>query len=184
MQEVTPNRFRFEVEDENRKLAFWLLPAAPAKQFLRSLIDDLAARYDAPSFEPHLTLGSTDFDGRFDFARLDRMQLPDSIELQVDCIQHSEKYTKTVFVRFQSTNDLLALRTTVSGETTDDFEPHLSLIYKTMPAEMREELARRIDLPIARVRFDGINAISTAVPLKSAEQIKAWQSLWQRNLGQ
>ncbi|MEO5753829.1 MAG: hypothetical protein ABIR38_03895 [Chthoniobacterales bacterium] len=37
-------------------IAYWLLPAPPARAYLRELILRLAAENDALTFEPHLTL--------------------------------------------------------------------------------------------------------------------------------
>ncbi len=37
-------------------VAYWLTPAEPARSFFASTIAELAARFDAPSFEPHVTI--------------------------------------------------------------------------------------------------------------------------------
>src|SRR5256886_5079515 len=37
-------------------IAYWLIPAEPAHSFFQGAINDLARRYDAPLFEPHVTI--------------------------------------------------------------------------------------------------------------------------------
>src|SRR6267378_6638567 len=40
-------------------IAYWLIPAEPAHSFFQGVINDLARRYDAPLFEPHVTVHVT-----------------------------------------------------------------------------------------------------------------------------
>jgi hypothetical protein len=37
-------------------IAYWLIPSEPAHSYLQSLINQLARRYNAPVFEPHVTV--------------------------------------------------------------------------------------------------------------------------------
>src|SRR2546430_7757539 len=37
-------------------IAYWLIPGEPAHSFFQGAINDLARRYDAPLFEPHVTI--------------------------------------------------------------------------------------------------------------------------------
>src|SRR5947199_10754697 len=37
-------------------IAYWLIPAEPAHSSFQIAINDLARRYDAPLFEPHVTI--------------------------------------------------------------------------------------------------------------------------------
>ena len=174
-----------DVKDDDHKLAFWLLPAAQAGDFFRSLVPDLAARYDAPEFQPHLTLVGGEFDDAFDFRRVETSEMR-AIELEVDNIQHSEKYTKTLFVRFKPNPELSALRESIAQllgqENEGDFDPHVSLMYKTLPAEEKAELARTLKLPFDRVRFDVIKAVKTPAKIESPEGVHAWRTIWERPL--
>jgi hypothetical protein len=170
----------------DHKLAFWLLPAPAPRDVFRSLVHELAARYEAPEFEPHLTLCAGDFDPSFDFASVQERDLPPFIELEVDSIEQSEKYTKTLFVRFKPNAELSALRKSIADlleeEADGSFDPHVSLMYKTMPAHDRAKLAASVALPFERVRFDRITAIKTPAQIDSPEDVHAWQTLWERSL--
>jgi hypothetical protein len=44
------------METRERIITYWLCPAEPARSHFAELIDNLAARFDAPVFEPHVTL--------------------------------------------------------------------------------------------------------------------------------
>ena len=37
-------------------IAYWLIPSEPGHSFFQRIINDLAGRYDAPVFEPHVTI--------------------------------------------------------------------------------------------------------------------------------
>jgi hypothetical protein len=43
-------------------LTYWLIPAEPALSYFRSLICELAERFDGPVFGPHVTLYTTNSD--------------------------------------------------------------------------------------------------------------------------
>ncbi|MBA3650836.1 MAG: hypothetical protein H0W66_04975 [Chthoniobacterales bacterium] len=49
-------RSRTMNKPEQFAIAYWLLPAALFQEFFRETIQRLAAKYDAPVFQPHLTL--------------------------------------------------------------------------------------------------------------------------------
>lgn len=48
------------LQDKNTKVAFWLVPARQEASFLAQIIQALATQYEAPLFEPHVTIFSTD----------------------------------------------------------------------------------------------------------------------------
>jgi hypothetical protein len=54
--------------------AFWLMPAAREREFFSGVIAELAARFDAPVFEPHVTLFGGEADERQVTATLDKIQ--------------------------------------------------------------------------------------------------------------
>ena len=172
------------MKDESRLLAFWLLPAPPAQEYFRSLNQELAERYDAPRFEPHLTLYAAVFDDALRADALEQIASRSSMELEISGIDYSDKYTQTLFIRFAKNNSLTELRAAVAevlGEKdTADFEPHLSLIYQSMPAPEKAELARNLALPFERVLFEGMKVVSTPATIASAEDVQAWKTWWEQ----
>ena len=173
------------MKDETRMLAFWLLPASPAREYFQSLIEDLAQRFDAPAFEPHLTLYGAPFDDA-KYSLLPGMQLSGSVELEIEGIEFSEKYTKTLFVQFRLEAELTELSAAVArafgNENGPELNPHLSLIYKTMPNAEKEELARTLQLPFNRVRFEVVKAVVTPSTIDSREGVESWRTVWEKSL--
>ncbi len=167
-------------------LALWLLPSSPAREAFRALIGDLAGRFDAPPFEPHLTLLGVPFQDSVHFAQLEELLLAPSIELEIEGIEFSEKYTKTLFVQFKQQPKLIELQNAVLRslgiEEEQELNPHLSLIYRTMPNERKAELARSIRLPFARVRFAAMRAVVTPATIESREGVESWRTIWEKQL--
>ena len=170
----------------NEIIAFWLMPARAERDFFAALIRKLATRFDAPTFEPHVTL----FGGAVEKERalhvLELCCAHPRIELEVDGIRFSDQYTKTLYVQFRASTEALALSDLIKGAakiaSDYQFNPHLSLLYKEMPREQKAKLASETALPFSRVTFDSLRVISTPVPIKRREEVEAWRTLGNRRL--
>ena len=154
----------------------WLLPAAPAREALRAVIAQLAETWDAPVFEPHLTLGLGDLDS------LDRAG-GGSIHLRVEGIDFSPEFTKTLFVRFENSAALRALREEVGLDGQSFFDPHLSLLYSSLPEEQQRDLVHAIDLPFASVSFDSVAVVRCDFATESRDAVEAWETVGYRKIG-
>ena len=174
------------MDQTSQRLAFWLVPAAREQEFFDSLVLDLAIRFDAPIFEPHLTL----CDGGLEEAAARKVlaEFPASptYELDVGSIQVCARFTKTLFVRFRLSDELNQLRQSV-GEAlrlpkSADFDPHLSLLYKEMADEKKNELRETITLPFERVSFTGLALIAHPVKITTRADVEAWRVLARRSL--
>ena len=101
-------------------LAYWLIPAEPAHSFFHRVIDDLASRYEAAAFEPHVTLhvGADRADSaRQALAESARECTP--IKLKPLGIQQSEEFVKTLFVQFALTAELRQLNEIIRDAAQD-----------------------------------------------------------------
>ncbi|HEY0369451.1 MAG TPA: 2'-5' RNA ligase family protein [Chthoniobacterales bacterium] len=165
-------------------IAFWLTPAAGAREFFEGVINQLGERYDAPRFEPHLTLCGGNLPAERAPEILRNLSIREEIELEVQGVEFSDKYTKTLFLQFASTPQLEALSNELKKAVGSDYElnPHLSLIYKEMPREQKAEAARAISLPFSTVQFETVKAIETPTPITSAADIAVWRTLASRRL--
>lgn len=163
----------------NIVIAYWLVPAEPARGFFASFIRELGVRFNAPLFEPHLTVyaGTKGDDDPSEVLSRSFAQ-HEPFQLSIRDVQSSEQFTKTVFAQFESdprvTEINSALRRATSG---DEYElnPHLSLIYKTMEAAVKSELANSIRIPFREVTFDSAKAVACPTPMKTREDIEAWR---------
>jgi putative hydrolase of the HAD superfamily len=160
-----------------RLLSIWLVPAEPERAALGQRIDELACRYDAPRFAPHITLfaGTT---ARADWreALAQAVQGVAALPAQVVGVGHSDQLWKTVFLQVASSAALLALQRSVVAALHDPddyaFDPHLSLIYKLLPEAARVELAREVAPPSTFL----CNALSGVIPSPGGwADVAGWQ---------
>jgi 2'-5' RNA ligase len=178
---------KINIQGHSSIIAYWLLPAEPAHRFFQRLIEDLARRYDAPLFEPHVTIhvGANCPDAAEKaLSRTAREWQP--IHLKAVRIGHSNEFIKTLFVQFAPNRKLRRLREIIRNAAQDssDYElnPHLSLLYKNMPATVRRELADSIKVPFSEVVFDSLKAVRCISPTRSRADVEAWQVMATREL--
>jgi 2'-5' RNA ligase len=161
-------------------IAYWLIPAEPARSFFQGVIDDLARRYDAPGFEPHVTIyvGSNRTDAA-EKALSKAARECQSIELKMLEIDHSGEFIKTLFVQFALNTKLRQLNEIVRNAAQDSshykLKPHLSLLYKKMPAIARRELAGSIRVPLSEATFEALKAVRCISPAQSRADVEAWR---------
>jgi 2'-5' RNA ligase len=166
-------------------LVYWLIPTKPQHDFFSEAIRILAKQFNAPRFEPHLTIIVIPEIGLSPRKILKQLRAS-PISLEVRGIGFSSKFTKTLFVRFKSSKSLeklvvdLARETRSRGKSAHD--PHVSLIYKKMPTSTKKELASTIQLPFSTVLFDSIKAVRCALPTKTRSDVEAWRVVARKSL--
>ena len=169
------------MEASPKQLAFWLRPAAREREFFQDLIERLAFQLDAPVFEPHLTLfgGVANRDRTLQLFR--KFSIPTRCELEIEGVRFSERYTQTLFVRFHLSDKLSELRRALAEalelKPEDNFEPHLSLLYKEMPLQEKEELAKGITIPFQSVSFEGLKGIAHPPVIATRTDVEAWREI-------
>jgi 2'-5' RNA ligase len=163
-------------------IAYWLIPAEPARSFFQGLINELAQQYDAPMFEPHVTV----FVGGNSIGAAHRALSQVALEaeptnMKTLGIDQSDEFIKTLFVQFAPNRPLRRINETIRDAAKDssryDLKPHLSLLYKTMPAATRRDLAGSIGVPYSDVSFDAIKAVRCASPTQTRADVEAWHIL-------
>ena len=161
-------------------IAHWLIPAEPAHGFFQGVINDLARRYDAPLFEPHVTVHVAS--NRADAAETaisEAARACKLIKLKALEIGHSSKFIKILFVQFALNRELRQLNERIRNAARDSshykLKPHLSLLYKKMPAVARRELADSIMAPFSEVIFDSLKAVRCISPTQNRADVEAWR---------
>jgi 2'-5' RNA ligase len=145
----------------------WLLPGPRERKFFQAIISRLAAEFDAPVFQPHLTLG----------AFRAGSALPSSIEtisLAPIGVFSESIFTKTLFIRFDFTDSLRKLRASL-GLGGRRYDPHLSLLYSRLPPRKKRDLAKSISLPFPIVRFDQITLVRCLSPTRTKAEVQSWR---------
>jgi 2'-5' RNA ligase len=160
-------------------IAYWLIPAESARSFFQGMIDDLARRYEAPLFEPHVTVhvGSNRADAA-ESALSEAARVCRPINVKALEIGHTGEFIKTLFVQFALNTELRQLNEIIRNAAQDsshyELKPHLSLLYKKMSAASRRELAGSIKVPFAEVTFDALKAVRCISPTRSRSDVEAW----------
>jgi hypothetical protein len=168
-----------------RAIVFWLVPAQPERELFHGIISILARQLDAPQFQPHLTLFSTENDVRL-VNRVLRTVNVEPMRLTLNGIRFSPQYTKTLFARFRPSeelNELVGTMQTAGGKRRAKVaDPHLSLCYKRLSAATKTKLAQLIRVPLRDVLFDTIYAVRGSVPTRTAADVAAWEIIAQRKM--
>jgi len=161
-------------------IAYWLIPAEPAHSFFHRVIDDLARRYEAAAFEPHVTLhvGADRADSAQE-ALAESVRECTPIKLKPLGIQQSDEFVKTLFVQFELTSELSHVKGIVRDAAHDssqyDLQPHLSLLYNKMEGAVRRELAASIVVPFSEVTFDRIKTVRCLSPTQCRADVESWR---------
>ena len=160
-------------------LAFWLVPARPERDLFAELIRILAIELKAPRFEPHLTICS----GPDTKTVRDALKTitNDAVRLRVRGLAASGDYTKSLFIRFTATSALddlnRQLRRAAKLPVRALRDPHVSLLYASMPLSSKKELARTIHLPFREVIFDSIKVVRCNSVTKTPADVRSWRVL-------
>jgi 2'-5' RNA ligase len=168
-------------------IAYWLIPAEPARSFFERTIADLARRYNAPVFEPHMTI----------YVGSDRVEAEEVIAKAVSGCQlfqakvlkvcQTGDFVKTLFVQFALDRKLQQLNEMIrdAAQDSSDYQlnPHLSLLYKKMSIPIRRQLAHSINVPFSEVTFESIKAIRCASPTRNRADVEAWRVVTTKSLG-
>ena len=160
-------------------IAYWLIPTEPVHSFFQGIVNDLARRYDAPVFEPHVTVhvaANRAEAGQQALAGATRECTP--ITLKPVGIDHSDEFIKTLFVQFELSKELQEINAIIRRAARDssqyELQPHLSLLYNKMAAATRGELAASITLPFSEIIFDAIKAVRCVSPTRTSADVEAW----------
>ncbi len=170
-------------------IAYWLTPAQPARWFFENVIADLARRYNAPVFEPHVTIhvGSDRAEAAADKIVSQAAIRCEPIKLKLLDVRYSSEFTKTLFVQLALNAKLQRLNEVLRDAAQDSadyqLEPHLSLLYKKMPIPALRELAYSIKLPFSEVIFDSLKAVRCAAATRNRVDVEAWSAIAAKSLG-
>lgn len=168
-------------------IAYWLIPTQPARSFFESVINDLARRYHAPRFEPHVTIhvGANRADAA-ETALSKAARECKRVKLDALGIGSSAEFIKTLFVEFAANKKLQVINQTIRTAAQDSFnyvlKPHLSLLYKQMHAVTRRELMDSINLCFSGVTFDALKAVRCISPTQSRADVEAWRVIGAQKL--
>jgi 2'-5' RNA ligase len=184
LQDVPPFK---AMQTRERIITYWLCPTEPARSCFAELIENLAARFNAPVFEPHVTIYVTKAENQKPGEVLAKVLAGrQSYRLSVLELNYSDQFTQTLFVRFAPHAELARLSQDLhrASDSESDYElnPHLSLVYKTMNSETKRQLADAIRLPFADAAFDTVKAVLSPARIESREDVDSWRVVAEEKL--
>lgn len=161
-------------------IAYWLIPSEPAHSFFQRIINDLARRYDAPVFEPHVTIHvGANRAGATENALREAARGCNPVRLTPLGIDQSDEFIKTLFVQFAMSTELRKssdmIREAANDSSQYELKPHLSLLYKNLAAAARRELAASISVPFSEVTFHAIKAVRCVSPTECGADVEGWR---------
>jgi 2'-5' RNA ligase len=164
---------------------YWLLPAIPERDLFCEVVRILRKEFRAPNFEPHLTLFSASKDRQSPKKILKQISMR-PIRLTTRGVGFSPEFTKTLFVRFKSSDTLrklvVDLGRAAKSRAKAPSDLHVSLLYKKLPRTAKKQLAAVMKLPFRSVVFDSIAAVRCASPSRTAADVAGWKILAKKSL--
>jgi 2'-5' RNA ligase len=168
-------------------IAYWLIPTEPARSYFQNIVNDLAKRYAAPEFEPHVTVHvGVDCTETVDEVLSKAGRSSKKIPLQILNVSSSSEFIKTLFVHFTRSTQLQQLNQSIrtAAQDSSDYQlsPHLSLMYKRTSIQDRRLLTHSIEVPFFEVTFDSLKAVRCVSPTRSRADVEAWRVVAEKPL--
>ena len=170
---------------KKKATVYWLLLAKPERDLFCEVVRILRKEFRAPNFEPHLTLFSASKDRESPKKILKQISMR-PIRLTTRGVGFSPKFTKTLFVRFKSSDALRKLVADLGraakSQAKAPSDPHVSLLYTKLPRAAKKQLAAVMKLPFRSVVFDSIAAVRLTLPVHTGADIKKWKIIAKKSL--
>ena len=173
---------------ESRTVSVFLIPSDDDYRYTEGLIRHVSDRLAAPRFMPHLTLCSgTTENHELLIETVEKIARSSSpFTLPVAGVGCSDDYFRTLFMEFRETPFLTGMHNRLGEQIRrragSAFRPHLSLLYREMPLEEKEALARTIRLDRDRIHFDGIAIVTPGNDDDGWRDTHRWQVLFRGKL--
>jgi hypothetical protein len=171
-------------------VAFWLLPGEPSMRVFARIVDELAHRYDAPRFLPHVTVHVDRVVPHADLAGVleEAAARVRPFAMQAGPTGHSPLRFKALFLTLSggAVVDLAAALAAGVGRWRPEpaegepapaayrLEPHLSLLYQELPEAERAPLAARHCYDGESFYFDRIAAVTPAPAAQNLSRVADW----------
>lgn len=131
--------------------AIWLTFSNSDREYLKNIIDKISEKYNAPKFEPHITVyGLIDSE----INQIDKIAKvisnQNSFLVKKSEILQSEELWKTVFIELKINQQLESIHKNLKKYfekiSKYEFNPHISLIYKILPIEKRIKIIKELNI--------------------------------------
>jgi len=132
--------------------AIWLTFSKSDRDYLKNVIDAISEKYNAPKFEPHITVyGLIDSKlSLIDDVINEVAQNSNSFLVKKSEILQSEILWKTVYIELEMNQKLELVHNNIKKHFEKilkyKFNPHVSLIYKILPTEKKIKIINELKI--------------------------------------
>lgn len=172
--------------------SFWLIPKKPCLDFFQKIIKQLAEKYQACPFTPHVTIYhfENDINPRKVIEMLkNNFDFKGEIILELEDVKHSDMFTKTFYCQMKNNSQLQKLYKKMKKLFCQfpvyQINPHLSLIYKNNMKVKDKIKERKKFLPIIpkKTAFNKIKLIIREKgSIKKEKDVLEWKEILTINL--
>lgn len=135
--------------------SIWLMPSGKEFERYDGLIKELSQRFEAPAFQPHITL----FTGipslsDADFHQISILSaLTTSFEIRLETLEASDDFYKALYLTAKPSSELDTFHKELSQIFTDinyDLKPHLSILYHQLSTKDQTILKTTLDRTLSQ----------------------------------
>ena len=154
--------------------AIWLTFSQNDKEYLRKIITNIAKKYDAQEFEPHITIyGLIDIEINLIKKVLKKIAKNNKsfVTRKIKILQSSNLW-KTIYIELENQKEFVKiyqnLKECFEQIEKNEFNPHISLVYKILSTTEKTQIINQLDIKKEFV-------IEQIVILKFFPQIEKWE---------
>tara|TARA_B110001454_G_C12601542_1_gene384678 strand:+ start:334 stop:828 length:495 start_codon:yes stop_codon:yes gene_type:complete len=132
--------------------AIWLTFSKNDRKYLKNIINNIAKKYNAPKFEPHITVyGLIDLEINVIKKIINKISDNHNVFVTKKIkIQQSNDLWKTIYIELEYGKELKLIYKNLKESFKDpikyQFNPHLSLIYKILPTKEKIKIINQLDI--------------------------------------
>ena len=154
--------------------AIWLTFSQNDKKYLRKIIKKIAKKYDAPEFEPHITIYGL-IDREINLIKKILKKIAKNNKLFISKkikILQSKNLWKTIYIELENKKEFTKIYQNLKEHFEQiekyEFNPHISLVYKKLSTEEKTKIINQLNI---KQEF----TIEKIVILKFFPEIEKWK---------
>ena len=156
----------------------WMMPDGKLKEKIERIINALGKEFSCPLFVPHVTLaGSNDIDEKTMIKKTGELSNRiKPFKIKLDGFGYSDNYFSSLFILTKKTKDLMdanSMARKIFEITTNDYTPHMSLIYTDKLSEdQKKDIIRKLGKLKGEFEVKNLSLFATIGPVGKWHKIK------------
>ena len=160
-------------------ISIWLTPAAADRSELFAVISKLASTFNAPIFEPHVTIATsnTKAEATADALR-GALQGVRAVPLGASKVGYSANFTNGLYISMDVSDQFRSLVRAINkcrGELQfPSAEPRLSLVYKANQERWKRQVSQSLDFSNRTYEFDAVKIVEMRDLIEHEQDVTEW----------